>query len=323
MEINRNSRWTRDPVLNAHKKPIIARLSDKDIALFKLLARYRYLPADYLHAFLGGSYKVLVHRLNLLCRKPNLYVNRPEQQRQNANANYRYLTYELDDRGAVVLRERGMDVPPKKYHRNFAHELMVCQIAASLDLGIRSTKEVELIPWQAILASEQFPKRTRESPHPQTIPLIVNGEPDHLTADWEPFVIRSGHQFMFFPGFEADCGTEPIDSLDRDRSSIRRKFSAYLAIMENRIYAAHFGANSFFVPIITTNESRMRSMMSLLERMKPGQNGKRFLFKHIPAFTSFGKPAPATGHMLTQPWERAGLAPFSLINPNAKEKAAA
>ena len=109
--------------------------TDRDIEIFKLLTRYRYLPSDYIHAFVGGSFKGLNRRLNLLSRKPNLYIARPHQQRDCASANHRPLIYELDERGSRVLRERGLSFLPKNYHRNFSHELMVAQIMASIELG--------------------------------------------------------------------------------------------------------------------------------------------------------------------------------------------
>jgi len=90
----RKSRWSRDPILD-DGEPAVARLTQRDIDIFKLLARYRYLPADDIHAFVVGELTPLIRRLNLLSRKPNLYVNRPVQQRQSADANYRRLIYEL------------------------------------------------------------------------------------------------------------------------------------------------------------------------------------------------------------------------------------
>src|SRR5580692_9108432 len=98
----RNSRWTRTPTCGARKA---ARLSAHDVAIFIALARYRYLPADYIHALIGGSFKHLIHRLNILSRQPNLFVARPVQQRENAAANHRHLIYELDQRGIHVLQE--------------------------------------------------------------------------------------------------------------------------------------------------------------------------------------------------------------------------
>src|SRR5713101_423947 len=118
----RNSRWTRRPTLGARKT---AQLSPHDIAIFAVLARYRYLPADYIHALVGGSFKHLTHRLNVLCREPNLFIVRPAQQRANANANYRPLIYELDERGIRVLQERGAEYQRARSPASFAHELMV------------------------------------------------------------------------------------------------------------------------------------------------------------------------------------------------------
>src|SRR5438477_12161665 len=118
----RNSRWTRDPIMgDGHAITVYP--TDRDIEIFKLLTRYRYLPSDYIHAFVGGNMKALSRRLNSLSRKPNLYLARPHQQRDNANANHRRLIYELDEHGSRVLRERGLSFIPMGYHRNFAHEL--------------------------------------------------------------------------------------------------------------------------------------------------------------------------------------------------------
>jgi len=307
----RNSRWDRTPVVSNVAKPTVAHLTARDIDIFKCLARHQYLPADYIHAFVRGDYKSLIHRLNLLSRKPNLYINRPPQQRGHAEANYRKLVYELDNRGAQVLRDRDIPVSKKKDHRNFAHELMVCQIAASIELGTMANPRIRLIRWPAILASDKLPDATRRLANPLSIPVgdhrkIPDGEPIAIVRQFEPTT------FIFLV-LEADCGTEPIDATDNDRSSMRRMFEDYLTIIEQRTYQTHFGANTFMVAIVTTNETRMNSMMALVGRMNPGQSAKRFLFKHIPAFTSYQPSAPATGHILTEPWKRAGFPDFCLI----------
>jgi hypothetical protein len=318
--LRRNSRWTRDPVVD-DGEAIVAYLTERDIEIFKLLARYRYLPSDYMHAFIGGNSKALTRRLNLLSRKPNLYLARPHQQRESASANHRPLIYELDERGIRVLRERGTVVPEKTYHRHFAHELMVAEITASIELGTREHGHVRLIPWQEILAAEQTPRSTRESPSPASMPVkfALRGEQlsVNLTADGHPFglerMIGGNHSYLFFPGIEADCGTEPLDASDADRSSIAKKFAAYAAIAEQGIYRSHFGFPNFFVPIITSTNTRMRSMMRLLEKMIGQGGSKMFLFKTFPAFTSFDPPPKAGGHMLSEPWQRVGHAPLLLI----------
>jgi hypothetical protein len=316
----RNSRWTRDPVVGRGGSAVVVRPTERDIEIFKLLVRFRYLPSDYVHAFVGGSEKALSHRLNLLSRKPNLYLARPHQQRQNADANYRHLVYELDERGRRTLRERGLSFLPKSYHHNFMHEVMVAQIAASIELGTRAMPNVRLITWPEILAHETTPLATRNSSAPATIRVTYEfrGEKrcDEITADGRPFglerIIDAKRSYLFFPGIEADCATEPIDASDTLRSSIAKKFAAYLAIAEQGVFRAHFGFPNFFVPVVTTGTARMESMMELLGRLTGGRGSKMILFKTFPTLTSADKPPAPDGHMLTAPWQRVGFPPLSL-----------
>ncbi len=249
------------PVVGRDGGAVVVYPTERDIEIFKLLVRFRYLPSDYIHAFVGGSVKALTHRLNLLSRKPNLYLARPHPAtRRCADANYRPLIYELDERGSRVLRERGLSFLPKSYHRNFTHELMVAQIMASIELGVtgecqRPAHHLAGDSWR----SDQTPDRNARSPqrrHRSASPIrcAANDAADEITADARPFglerTIDGKRSYLFFPGIEADCGTEPIDAGDTERSSIAKKFAAYMAIAEQGIHRSHFGFPNFFVPFI-------------------------------------------------------------------------
>jgi hypothetical protein len=279
-----------------------------------LLGEYRYLPCDYLAALTGRSLSALQARLEILYRKPNAYINRPHQQRANAGANTTRLVYELDDNGADELRVRGVAYSRKKYLRNFAHELMACTITASFQIGANCDDTLRIIAWPQLINSPQMPESTKRLANPQALPFERDGEVESLISDWRPFVVQrdcASKSYAFVFGVEADCGTEPLDSADAERTSIRNKFLAYLSALDRDAPRRHFGATTFLIPFVTTTRVRMHSMMELLQRLQPGALGKRFLFKHIPAFTSFEKPAPASGHMLLEPWQRAGFEPFS------------
>jgi hypothetical protein len=317
----RNSRWSRGPVLDKDGRLVVIQLTERDIEILNLLARYRYLPADDIRAFVGGSVKNVAHRLNLLSRQPNLYINRPHQQRQIAGTNSRPLIYELDGRGITVLRERDSLEPPRSYHRNFAHELMVCRIMASLELGTRRTSAIRLIAWSEIMMSEKTPLATRTSPSPNSISVSIFVREQHrsikVTADARPFGIertnRDGtRSYFFFPGIEADCASEPIETADIDRSSIYKKLVAYRAIAEQGLHKSHFGFPNLFVPIITTSMPRMRSMMDLLSRLTDGRGSKMFLFKVFPSLASPEQSCAPSGQMLTEPWYRVGFDPLEL-----------
>src|ERR1700723_3395059 len=90
------------------------RLGERDIALFRLLTRYVYLPSDYIVALLRGDKRTWQDRLKHLTGGG--YLARPKQQRQHSNANCRPLVYALADRGFNALRERGVERERPRAH---------------------------------------------------------------------------------------------------------------------------------------------------------------------------------------------------------------
>ena len=313
---SRLSRWEREPVRDTLGKPKIARLAIRDIEIFKLLAKYTYLPFDDIHCFVGGSAQALGKRINLLYRRPNLYVDRPPQQRF-ADANYRHLIYELDQRGRAVLADLRLPHLPKKYHRNFAHELMACRIMLSFQLGAQKHESIRIIEWSEILA--KMPGASQDAERPNHLPVTyeLNGEvrKTEVVADWKPFgierKINNQSFYRFFPGIEADTGTEPLEA-GSFRSDIHGKFLAYLTICRERIYHSHFALPCFFIPFVTGSRPRMDHMMALLHKLTDGKGHSNFLFKTFPPLTSFQAPPPPSGAMLTEPWLRVGYPPLTL-----------
>jgi len=53
--------------------------------------------------------------------------------------------------------------------------------------------------------------------------------------------------------------------------------------------------------------------MKLLDRMTKGSGCRFLLFKTLPTFTSFEKPLPPSGRMLTEDWQRVGYPPFNFL----------
>src|ERR1700730_14802079 len=142
-------------------------LTNRDIELFKLLNRYRYLRSDVLYSFLGGSSETrFKERLGHLYHDGR-YINRPGQQWQFANSRHMPAVYELDARGEQVLRQQGLsqsDSPLLKKGRagacrQFAHELMICDCVASIELGVREDLGLRFISWREIIA--KAPESTR------------------------------------------------------------------------------------------------------------------------------------------------------------------
>ena len=191
---------------------------------------------------------------------------------------------------------------------------------ASIELGTGENTNIRLITWPEILARETTPLATREAASPATIRVSysLRGEArsDDITADARPFglerTIDGARSYLFFPGIEADCASEPIDASDAARSSIAKKFAAYTRHCRTRPAPLPFRLPQFLCPLHHHQPARLRSMMELLNRSTKGRGSKILLFKIFPSFTSAEKPPPASGHVLTEPWQRVGFPPLCL-----------
>lgn len=188
-------------------------------------------------------------------------------------------------------------------HRHFLHSLMICEVLASLDLGIRARPGLRLIGWQEILG--RAPEATRSSPTPFRIPRPSGGSviPDGLFG----IEYRSGNKnsYRFF-ALEADRGTMPVVRSNPEQTSHLGKISAYREILERRAYKTHWGIPNLLVLTVTTSEARMAGMLNRLGE----QDGSHaaILFK---AVTRDALRQPMT-QILTEPWRRAALPPLDV-----------
>ncbi|NJO35193.1 MAG: hypothetical protein HC869_20895 [Rhodospirillales bacterium] len=116
-------------------------LSPRDVEIFRLLDRYRYLRSSFICAFFPEADQTgLVKRLGDLFHEG--YLERPAQQYQYANALYLPAVYELNAQSEAVLRECGRDDLPivlqrgrMGAYRHFSHALMIADILASSSLA--------------------------------------------------------------------------------------------------------------------------------------------------------------------------------------------
>jgi hypothetical protein len=302
---------TRQSPRHRSRKRIRIEITPRDVRMFQLLQRYRYLPSNFITALIGGSHRYLIKRLGELYHAG--YLNRPEQQWQAINARYKPAVYELDSGAAAVLREHGLR---SAHHvgrgRYFHHELMVCLIMASVELSCRA-HDLQFVSWEEILDHERTPAATKTALAPFNIPVTVLGKPRLLRPDGRPFALRATTA-LCFPGFEADRATEPLEPLSLEtRSNIELKFRHYLEMARAGVYRSHFGFPNMIVPIITTAEHRMHNMMKLLNKLTGGKGSSFIIFKTMPDLMSFDAAPQPTSAFLSEPWERVGHPPLDLL----------
>ena len=310
--IKRISRFGSDPVLNGSGKPVQAVMTERQTQLLAFLERNRYATFDDIHAYLSGDPTALRYTIRVLKAKPNAYIKVCDQHVEERNLR-RKIAYELDKRGIEFLRENGRVITDRRYVRNFAHAALASHATASIEAGISAAPNARLITWSEILASQNLPAATKRMEHPTGMRIAYEIEgivcEKTVRADSPPFGIvldlADRKKFRFFPGVEADTGTEPITVSDFERTSIFSKFKAYLAVEAAETYRTHFGFPVFYVPFVTTSASRMRSMMEELDRITDGRGSKMLIFK-------VANRESTPGYLFGEPWERVGHDPIVL-----------
>lgn len=311
-------------------------ITERDIEVLRLLGRYRYLRSSHLHALAGGqSHKRFIERLGHLYHEGG-YVDRPAQQWQAINARYMPAVYELVDAGEQLLVELGAanrNLSPllrKGRHgaiRQYRHDLMICDILASIEIGIRATGSLRFVSWPEILASPKMPEATRAAANPFALPVSVTYScpKTNATERWDKPLVpdaifgieysSGGRKTYRFFALEADRNTEPVVRANLLQTSYLRKMLQYRAVVAQRTYLTRFGLPNLLVLTVTTNEQHLRNIMELAGTLAGGTSSPSFLFKTMPSLDSLEKAPLPTPGILTAPWQRAGHPDFRIDQP--------
>lgn len=329
---------TRSRFIDLAPSGVPLEVTQRDIAILKLFVEFPYLSVPYIGELLGYQpqrtacggktiirYPYLRKRLTRL-RKDGGYLKCPAESWRAANSRYRPAVYTLTANGKGLLRQRGMQDAPPSLGNDFAHAFGACLVMASVRIGVRRRSSLRFITHQEILSHPACPESTRAAPDPFSIPVrfayrgrsggTVHAD-THKEHDWTPFGIsyalgEGRERKVFFPGIEFDRRTEPLETDRADRASMTRHLLAILALLDDG-YRQHLGLPSVYVPIVTVGEARKESIRRLLLKLTDGRGSERILLKSTTDFASWDAPPPASDHMLSTPWERAGHPPFEIL----------
>ncbi len=283
-------------------------LTSRDIEIFKLLSRYRYLRSTYIHAFVGGASETrFKERLGDLFHEG--YLDRPSRQWEMADCRHRPVIHELSTGAKRVLEQQDIIEETRTWlgasvHRQFAHSLMVCETLASIELGTRLSPGVRFIAWPEILA--KAPAATRGSALPFRFPSSAPGGsvvPDSLFG--LGYLVGEAKTYRFF-ALETDRGTMPIVRSDQTQTSYTRKLTAYRDLISREVYKSHLGIPNLLVLTVTTDNHRLEEIMSRLREQ--GDGAAAFLFKAL-ADRERTLPAP---QLFFEPWQRVGVSPLHI-----------
>ena len=283
-------------------------LTERDLAIFRLLRQYRYLRSTYIHAFVGGASETrLKERLGDLFHEG--YLDRPSKQWEFADGRHRPAVHDIGAGAVRALREAGGTYGDARTflseaaHRQFQHSLMICEVLASLDLAIRADPLLRFIAWPEMLA--RAPEATRQSPAPFRLPVPSGGflVPDGLFG----IEYRGGDikAYRFF-ALEADRGTMPVARSTHGQSSYLAKLARYREVLQNQIFKTHLRLPNLIVLTVTEDPDRLASIIGSMIGPEP-----TFLFKHASA-SNLASPMRS---LLQTAWQRAGLAPLAIDTP--------
>jgi hypothetical protein len=276
-------------------------LTTRDLDIFRALARYRYLSSTYIHAFAGGASETrFKERVGDLFHEG--YLDRPERQWEMAACLHRPVIHELGAGARRILGEREIVEEPFTWfapapHRQFLHSLMVCEVLASIELGIRERPDLRFIAWPEMLA--KTPAATRQSNLPFRLPAASGGVvPDGLFGIEYAKDAKKAYRFF---ALEVDRGSMPVARSKRNQTSYLGKIAAYRDAIASQLHKTHWGLPNLLILTVTTSDVRIADMVAPFTDQPSKVGG--FLFKAVEAS---GLSAPAT-RLLFEPWTRAGL----------------
>lgn len=289
-------------------------LSQRDLAIFHLLERYRYLRSTVIHEFVGGrSATRFKERLGDLYHEGG-YLDRPPRQWESIHSRYRPIVYEntglareiLATNGLLPPRVPGMPYGTSRGDRQFVHSLLICEVLASIELQTIGRADLRFVAWPEIFA--KAPDATRRSSHPLRFPFGQSSGPESA------FVIPDGlfgieyrkgreKSYRFF-ALELDCGTMPVRRSTTCQSSFGAKLRAYREFVEQDGHKARLGIPNLLVLTVTSSETRKQSMMTALP--EEGGHGAVFLFRTIANLVPSSGKREGTGIVCNGLWERCG-----------------
>lgn len=329
----RHSRWERPTRSRVHITP-------NDLAYFEALFRHGPLPSDILHALVRPAVKQkeTTERLMLLYSQPNSYIDRPGQQRECYNANYRPLVASKNERMLQALLDNGRITEEhaswvkEGRHaagRQYGHRLMVSVISALIELGLRDYPSIRFIPWKEII--DRAPAKTRANKDPFQIPVSISHpfkdkggrtfisradtsvSPDNLFG-FEYTLPNEDKTYRFF-ALEADRTVE-FARPDLHEPSHLKKFLSYQDISDRKLYRSHWGIPNLMVLTITISPERMQRSMDTLQTLVGDKGSRLFLFQNMPDFATIANRTPKVGtDLLGQKYHRVGVDAFTINQP--------
>ena len=288
----RRSRFCRQPT----GKPI--NLTDRDIEIFLLLYRYRYLSADrILKWFAPCSKKRLQERLGDLYHEEH-FITRPPAQWKRANSGWMPITYELTKRGldAILDHRKYLTLPePVVSHaglhpteiRQFSHAAAISNMMLNLETSLQSNSQKKLV-FEPQILKRASAKMNRYITDP-SIPLTLPPSP-YMPRQTKPFPCKLKPDALFAIESRSDQETgyrfyaleieieSPLIRRTPKQSSTLKKLLSYQQVLRGELAKEHLSLPNLYLVIGTQTLEKQEAIKKLVEEVWTEEEQTRLLF---------------------------------------------
>lgn len=293
--------------------------------LLELLARYKYLRTSFIREMLDCGGRGIIYQLQR--RRRQGYIHQPKEQKRGYNNLWCPRIHSITKEGLRLLHEHGRD--PYKVTRldphqgdvparNFAHSMMICDVMASIEIGLKGTG-AKLIPFGEIMArldpaSDPMRLEFNSSFRGEAVrgKLVPDGLFGIRYPDGEASFFALETERTNLVGIDALIDPEKLKKAVH-RTSGLKKIIAYEDITEKKTYK-QLGIPNMRVLFITPNKTKAKNYCEMAKAVC-GSN-TLFLFHDVPVQEEILKAPPPFPSLLTADWQRAGMEPTQLFIPN-------
>lgn len=292
-------------------KDLRIRRTDRLYTLLEQLYRYKYLRTSFLRELTGSGVQGIIRQLKT--RKDQGLVKRERASIHRLTDLGKEVLLSSQDRPRKVVR-----LNPKKGDfagRDFPHSMMVCDVMASLEIGIKQNG-CELITFEEIL--ERSPNQSFSLPFKFThngVTIKKKIIPDAI------FGVRYPDGKVSFFALETER-TSTLDPKNIKRSSsTKHKLLAYKDIMDKKTYKTDWGIPNLHVLFVFPSTSRLNTGIRIATELFGSHPD--FYFTEVPVQVTFADNIPVQEMLLDAPkpypdlftrdWLRAGLSPVRIF----------
>jgi Replication-relaxation len=280
------------------EEPRPIRITSRDLALLKNVARLRLASSAQLSALDGGSAQNVSRSLHALWE--NGFLERPEAQVASRilYKGSRPTVYGLARKGARLLRDHGIEVRRRLLDgidksrgagwRFVEHTASISDFMVQLEVAARERPDVRVIERREILESAPKSKYDRLVKLESSIRLGGTLRRSSVVPD-AFFGLQVGNNDTKYYMVEIDRGEMPVDRyVNTQRTYFSKKMLTYYEAARQHRHAYDLGISNFRVLTVTTTERRIERMVNAIKLMTGGRGSSMFLFETQEAVSKAG-----------------------------------